>query len=249
MKKHVMTATLAGASALAGAAAMYYYMVRKNKARVDDLEEQLDDKYKELIEQHEVLKRLNDRLKEEESLLPEAKAEKIRKIKEKETKETKETKFNKSREETTGMADRNVTDEKGTYFIDYAKIKYSDDVRRTLNLPVDSSEKPKFSDTEDPFRGPSHFVISIDEFDRNDEYDKAWLIYYEGDDQLLVEGEHAPMTPSEIATDIRIDFRTMFGQESADEDEVYIRNMVQMTDFQIKRVHSELGYFEGSLYE
>ena len=235
----IMPFALAGASALAGAATMYYIMESKKKTRISQLEAGLEEQYAQNKKQVDDIARLIKRI---EQNLPPDNQDRVEDI--------PAEVFDEVREELTGMPNRETKPaSKTTHFIDYSKVKYSDDVRKQLGLPPEVPEKVKFSDTEHDLRGPTHFVISLDEFDQNDDYEKAWLTYYAEDDYLLVDDEHIPMTPQEIETDIKIDFRNMFGVESADDDEVYIRNKVEMCDFQIKRVHSALEYYEVTTHE
>jgi hypothetical protein len=109
--------------------------------------------------------------------------------------------------------------------------------------PVDSDEDEDEEDEEmDPIakqikeHGVSEpYVISLEQFsEERDYYDKITIYYYNEDDTLADDNEEVIV---DVIKHIGTDALTCFGDESDDEDIVYIRNEHLTTDYEVIRYH------------
>lgn len=104
--------------------------------------------------------------------------------------------------------------------------------------PTDDPPEEPYYDNLDKFKKidkyNNPYIISLDEFNEDMEYDKISLGYYQIDDILVDEGEEVITDVSYVVGDEAL---TSFGVMSDDRDIVYIRNERLAIDYEIVRMN------------
>jgi hypothetical protein len=87
------------------------------------------------------------------------------------------------------------------------------------------------------------YIISLEDYALSYEnHAKVTLTYYTKDDTLVDASEKVIPDPDKI---LGVNALVSFGQKSGDVDSVYVRNIPELTDFEVVRLH--LSYTESSL--
>lgn len=83
------------------------------------------------------------------------------------------------------------------------------------------------------------YVINVDEFLTGEkDYEQVPYTYYEGD-KVLVDSQDKAITAVEVSATVGHENLQRFGEQSEDEDSVYVRNDKLCLDFEIVRSHGK----------